>query len=109
MANDKIVSSQEAFETAIAALETCSSDFQMAYLKMADAVGTLDSTWNGEASEAFKQKFEELKTNLKTSDGTLDVGIQDIRDVIAGHLDLEEIMEKFFAALTDVLDPFLMG
>lgn len=109
MANDRILSSAEAFEAAVAQFNNAKQSLQNAYLQMTSAVFTLDSTWNGEASEAFKAQYNDLANNLKTSDGTIDTAIKDIQMVIAGHTEMEEIMSQMFSSLEDTADPFAAG
>lgn len=109
MANDRILSSTEAFEAAVAQFNNAKQSLQNAYLQMTSAVFSLDSSWNGEASEAFKENYGKLETNLKTSDGTIDKAIKDIQAVIAGHAEMEDEMSQIFSATQDTTDPFAAG
>lgn len=109
MANDRILSSTEAFEAAVSQFNNAKQSLQNAYLQMTSAVFTLDSTWNGEASEAFKSQYNDLATNLRTSDGTIDTAIKDIQMIIAGHSEMEETMSQLFSATEDTTDPFAAG
>ncbi len=109
MANDRILSSTEAFEAAVAQFNNAKQSLQNAYLQMTSAVFTLDSTWNGEASEAFKAQYNDLATNLKTSDSTIEKAIADIQSVIAGHSEMEDAMSQIFSAMQDTTDPFAAG
>lgn len=109
MANDRITSSTEAFSAAVSQFNNCKNALQNAYLQMQSAVFTLDSTWNGDASEAFKAQFLKLSNNLKTSDGTIETAIKDIQMVIAGHEEVESTIEALFGATSDTTDPFTAG
>lgn len=109
MANDRINSSAEAFEQAVSQFNSCMTELQNAYLQMTSAVFTLDTTWNGEASEAFKNQYNELANNLKTSDGTIETAIKDIQMVIAGHEEITAEVGAMFEAASDTTDPFAAG
>lgn len=109
MANDRITSSKEEFETAMANFSNSQQSLQNAYLQMTQSVFTLDSSWNGEASEAFKAQYGELSKNLQTSDGTIATAIKDIQMVAAGHEAVEDDMVHLFQATSDTTDPFAAG
>ncbi len=108
-ANDQIISSKEAFMAAMSKFENCKNALQNAYLTMQSAVFTLDSTWNGDASEAFKSQFLKLSNNLKTSDGTIETAVNDIKMVVAGHEEVEAAVQALFDGLEDTTNPFAAG
>lgn len=109
MANDRINASAEAFEQAVSQFNSCMSELQNSYLQMTSAVFTLDTTWNGEASEAFKNQYNELFNNLKTSDATIEAAIKDIQMVIAGHEEINAEIGAMFDSAADTTDPFAAG
>lgn len=109
MANDRIVSDVATFEAAMAQFSNCQQSLQNAYLQMTQAVFTLDSSWNGDASEAFKAQYSELSKNLQTSDGTIATAIKDIQMVAAGHEAVTSELEQLFQAMADTTDPFAAG
>lgn len=109
MANDRITSSEEEFNAAVTQFNTCKQSLQNAYLQMSNAVLQLDSTWNGEASEAFKTQYGKLSKNLQTSDATIDTAINDIKKVIAGHQEVTDDIVSVFDATSDTTDPFGAG
>lgn len=109
MANDRILSSAEAFEQAVSQFNSCMEELQNSYLQMSGAVFMLDSTWNGEASVAFKEKFEELAAKLATSDRTIETAVNDIQKVVAGHAEITDEISSLFNAASDTTDPFSAG
>lgn len=109
MAQDRINSSSEAFEAAVNKFKTCMESAQDAYNAMNSAVFMLDSSWNGEASAAFVNKFQALAKNLTTSDGTITKAVADIQMVVAGHAQMEDETSQLFAATADTTDPFAAG
>lgn len=109
MANDRITSSEEEFNAAVTQFNTCKQSLQNAYLQMTNAVFQLDSSWNGEASEAFKTQYGKLSKNLQSSDTTIDTAINDIKTVIASHAEITDELSASFSALTDTTDPFAQG
>ncbi|MBE5796760.1 MAG: WXG100 family type VII secretion target [Clostridiales bacterium] len=109
MANDRINVSVEAFEQAVSQFHSCMSELQNSYLQMTSAVFTLDTTWNGEASEAFKNQYNELFNNLKTSDATIESAVKDIQMVVAGHEEVNAEVGASFEAAADTTDPFAAG
>lgn len=109
MANDRITSSEEEFNAAVTQFNTCKQSLQNAYLQMTNAVFQLDSTWNGEASEAFKTQYGKLSKNLQTSDTTIETAINDIKMVIAGHQEATDDIVTTFTNTSDTTDPFGAG
>lgn len=109
MANDRILSSSEAFETAVNQFNSCMEEAQDAYNAMTSAVFMLGSSWNGAASAAFVSKYSQLATNLMSSDETIAKAIKDIQTVAASHEGSETEMSQLFASLSDTTDPFAAG
>lgn len=99
----------EILASAISQFESANSDAQNAYMQMTDAVFALDSTWNGEASEAFKDSYNNLLTNLKTSDSTLEKALTDLKKAQVVYEGIETTLESILAALTESTDPFSAG
>lgn len=106
---DRILTSAEALATAEAKFEECKNRVQTAYLQMTSAVFTLDTTWNGEASEAFKNQYNDLQNNLKSSDTTLEKAINDLKQAKVIYNDVETQLQAVLAAMEDTTDPFAAG
>ena len=106
---DKILVQAGVLVEAYKTFEVCQHDVEDAVLRMTDAVFTLDSTWNGEASEAFKESFNALKSNLQTSKATLDKAISDLKTSEATYDEVETTLQNLLQSMEDVSDVFANG
>lgn len=107
--NDTIKSSAEAFEQAVSQFNSCMNELQSAYQAMNSAVFMLDGTWNGEASQAFMDKFRDLSAKLATSDETIETALNDITMVVTGHANMEASNSNTWSSAADTTDPFTAG
>lgn len=105
----RITVTEEAFQAALSQFNSCKGNFSNAYLQEIAAVFSLDSTWNGDASEAFKGKFNELVEKLKTSDQTMDKAIADLQQALNLYSEVNADASSMFSAMTDTTDPFAEG
>ena len=79
MAAIRIKVKTDELRTAITKFETCKDELQQAYGRMASEVMALNSSWDGEASVAFMDRFSELINNIKTSDATIDQAVAGLK------------------------------
>lgn len=105
----RITVTEEAFQTALSQFGTCKDNFTTAYLQEISAVFTLDASWNGDASEAFKARFLELQENLKTSDQTMEKAIADLQAALSFYTEAETDVSTLYQGMTDTTDPFAEG
>lgn len=54
---------------------TCKEEMAQAYKQMSVEAKALSSTWEGEASQAFMNRFDELIANISTSDATIEQAV----------------------------------
>lgn len=105
MADYKIKVSIEEMEATINKFETCKAEMAAAYGQMSAEVLSLNSTWNGEASQAFVDRFSELTANLKTSDATVDQAVNGLKAAIEIYSETEADNAEGFSSMTDA-SPF---
>lgn len=74
---------------AINKFNTCKDELAMAYGQMSTEVLALNSTWNGDASVAFVDRFSEMVTNIRTSDATIEQAVKGLQ-VAADEYDAAE-------------------
>lgn len=65
---DVLKVSPEALVNTAVQFKNYQKELENAYLTMSDAVRSLDTTWDGEASEAFKAQFESMYKNLSQTE-----------------------------------------
>ena len=75
-------------------------NLQTAYLTMSDAVRSLDTTWNGDASEQFKAQFDSMYNNLKQTEDKM----ADAIDELMKAFDIYNEAESNIKAQVDTLD-----
>ena len=75
-------------------------NLQTAYLQMSDAVRSLDTTWNGEASEQFKAQFDGMYKNLSQTEQKMGDAIDEL---LKAH-DIYEEAENAIKGQVDALD-----
>lgn len=109
VSNVRITVTEEDFQSAINQFNTCKDNFTNTYLQEIAAVFTLDSSWNGDASEAFKSKFNELVNKLKTSDETMDKALADLQTAVKVYSETDTFVSGKYNAMTDTTDPFSEG
>ncbi len=105
----RITVTEEAFQTALSQFTNCKDKLTIAYLQEISAVFTLDSSWNGDASETFKARFLELQEKLKTSDQTMEKAINDLQAALNIYSETESEASSLLESMTDTTDPFAEG
>lgn len=100
MAADKLLVDSAEVTQAAAQFKTYMGQMETAYLRMSDAVRTLDSTWNGEASEQFKTSFDNMYNNLKQSSDKM----QDAVDEMTKAVEIFDEVENQIKAMAEGLE-----
>ena len=75
-------------------------NMQTAYLTMSDAVRSLDTTWNGDASEQFKAQFDGMYKNLSQTEQKMGDAIDEL---LKAH-DIYQEAENAIKGQVDALD-----
>lgn len=97
---DIIRVSTEEIREAVSRYETCKAQLQTAYLQMSNAVRVVDGSWNGDASEAFKARFNEMYKNLEQTEAK----VQDAVDELKSAADIYNEVETSIKSQVDSLD-----
>ena len=101
MADYRIKVSVEELKATIARFRTCKDELQNAYQRMDSAVTVLNSSWNGEASEAFFNKYGELARNVHTSDPTMEQAIIGLEKAAEIYEETEATASAIGEGMTD--------
>jgi len=75
MSEIRIKVTSDKLRQAMNRFNTCKEEMAQAYRQMSSEVKALSSTWEGEASQAFMSRFDELIANISTSDATIDQAV----------------------------------
>lgn len=105
MANIIHVSTSELRE-AVSKYNTCKGQLQTAYLQMSNAVRTVDSSWNGDASEAFKAQFDQMYKNIEKTEPKVQDAVDELTKAAEIYDEIEQTNQQTFANLDIGTDPF---
>ena len=101
MADYKIKVSVEELRNTVNKFKTCKQELTAAYSRMNTAITVLNSSWNGEASEAFFNRFSELARNVQTSDPTMDQAITGLEKAAGIYEETEGTNAGIADSMTD--------
>ncbi len=82
------------------------SNLQTAYLTMSDAVRSLDTTWNGEASEQFKAQFDAMYKNLSQTEEKMNDAIEELLQAHDIYQEAEDAIKGQVDTLEEGTSPF---
>lgn len=97
--------SKEQMEETINQFKSAKEQLSSAYGQMAAEVMALNSSWNGEASEAFVNRFSDLTANIKTSDATMEQAITGLKTAAEIYEDVTDEISNMWGSATDA-SPF---
>lgn len=97
---DIIRVSTEELNTAASKYGNCKLRFQNAYLQMSNAVRVVDTSWNGDASEAFKAKFDQMYKNIELTEQK----VKDAEDELKKAAELYGVTELNLSGTIDDLE-----
>lgn len=87
---DRIVVEEGTMQDAINAYNKCKSDFQNAYLQMSNAVRTADTIWHGQASETFKDKFNQMYNNVVQTEEQVQIAVNEMNKALQTYAEAEQ-------------------
>ena len=96
---DIIRVSTEELRDAVGKFNTNKQQLQMAYLQMSNAVRTVDTTWNGDASEAFKAQFDQMYKNIQETEAKVQDAIDELTRAAEIYDEIEQANSQAFANL----------
>ena len=103
---DIIHVSTEELRDAVTKYNTQKTQLQMAYLQMSNAVRTVDSTWNGDASEAFKAQFDQMYKNIEQTEQKVQDAIDEVTKAAEIYEEAENSISQSFSSLDTGTSPF---
>ena len=103
---DIIHVSTDQLREAVSKYNTCKGQLQTAYLQMSNAVRTVDSSWNGDASEAFKAQFDQMYKNIEQTEAKVQDAVDEMTKAAEIYDEIEQMNQTTFANLEVGTDPF---
>lgn len=103
---DIIKVSVEEMRAAVGSFKSCQAELENAYLTMSNAVRTVDTSWNGEASEAFKSQFDALYKNIEQTEAKVQDAIDEVSQAAEIYESAESSLESAFGGLDVGSSPF---
>ena len=79
---------------------------QTAYLQMSDAVRSLDTSWNGDASEQFKIQFDNMYKNLSQTEDKMNDAVDELTKAAGIYEQVENSNKSQMASLDVGTSPF---
>ncbi len=79
---------------------------QTAYLQMSNAVRSLDTTWNGEASEQFKTQFDSMYKNLEQTEQKMTDAVDELMKAFDIYTEAENSIKGQIDTLDEGTSPF---
>ena len=96
---DIIHVSTEQLRDAVNKYNTQKGQLQTAYLEMSNAVRTVDTTWNGDASEAFKAQFDQMYKNIEQTEQKVQDAVDELTKAAEIYDQIEQTNQQTFANL----------
>lgn len=94
MAGERIKVDTSELRQAIRKFNICKEEMAQAYAQMSAEVMALNSSWDGEASQAFMEQFSELVANIRTSDATIEQAVKGLEVAVQAYDDAESDNSK---------------
>ena len=98
---DNLLVTEEAFGTAIATFENKKTALENAYLKVSNEVRELSNSYKGEAANAFQSNFEQLYSNIKTTETSMQGVIDTLKSVQGIYEKYEESIKALISQLEE--------
>lgn len=101
MADIRIKVTTGELRQAISKFNECKNEMTNAYQQMATEAMALNSSWDGEASNAFMEQFSELITNIRTSDQTIEQAVKGLETAAEIYEEVEEGISSHGSGMTE--------
>ena len=105
MADVLKVTPEELISTA-SSFKSSQQQMQTAYLTMSDAVRSLDTTWNGDASEQFKAQFDAMYKNLSQTEQKMTDAVDELLKAADLYQQVEDSIKSAVSGLEEGTSPF---
>lgn len=87
---DRVVVAESDLQDAINTYNKCKNDFQNAYLQMSNAVRQADTIWHGQASETFKDKFNQMYNNIVYTEDEVQASVDLLNKALEVYAETEQ-------------------
>ena len=91
--------STDELRAAVGKYNTLKDQLRTSYLEMSNAVRSVDVSWNGDASEAFKAQFDALYRNIETTEARMQDAIDEMTRTAELYDEVEQTAKQTFANL----------
>ena len=102
---DRLRVTPEEMQSTATQLQSYSSQMENAYLKMSNVVRELDGTWNGDASEAFKNQFNTFYANISKTEVAMADAVTELNKIAQAVLDAEGSLSAAAKSIETGTDP----
>ncbi len=106
MAMARIKVKSDALEQTIRKFNACKDALADAYRQMKNAVNQVDASWQGDASQKFIAKFNEIYANLQTSDATVQQAVDGLQIALDQYTEVENMVIDLFGQVEEAANPF---
>ncbi len=96
----------EELRSAVNKYNTSKTQLMLAYMTMSNAVRMVDTSWNGDASEAFKAKFDQLYSNLQQTEAKVQDAVDELTQTANLYEEIEQTNINSFNQLNAGTSPF---
>ena len=103
---DRIRVSTAELRTAVEKYNNVKGQIQNAYLQMSNAVREVDVSWNGAASEAYKNQFDLLYKNIEQTELKVQDAVDELLKTAEIYDEQETGISQTFADLDIGTSPF---
>ena len=103
---NKIVVNEGTMQNAINNYNNCMKAFENAYLQMSNAVRQADSTWHGQASETFKDKFNQMYNNISQTQNNVQEAVAELNRALETYAATEQRVVGMIDALNIGSNPW---
>lgn len=85
---------------------SCAQTFENAYLQMSNAVRVADTTWDGQASETFKAKFDQMYQNISKTSEEMQKSINDLNKALETYTETEQSVVRIVDSINVGSNPW---
>jgi WXG100 family type VII secretion target len=103
---ERITVSTEEMQATLSTYSTQKGAQATAFTSMNTAVNALDSVWQGDASNTFKQQFQKFYNNIRLSEEKMQDAVDELRKTSDAFTEAENANKTTFAGLDTGTSPF---
>ena len=103
---DVLKVSVEEMRTAVNSFKSQQNELKTAYLTMSNAIRKVDSSYDGDASEALKSQFDAMYKNIEQTEQKMQDAIDEVTKAAEIYEEAENSISQSFSSLDTGTSPF---